>query len=398
MDKNLPVLCADDVCTGCSACMNACGQRAIYVEANEEGFYRPVVIDSKCIGCMKCERSCPILHPLLAEISQGVVYAAWNKDEEIRRQSASGGAFTALAERVIEKGGVVVGAAYSSPAEVRHICVDDKENLKKLRSSKFVQSRVGFVYRAVEQYLMSQREVLFTGTPCQVAGLMAYLKHEYDNLICVDFICHGVPSPLLAEKYVEWLERKYGDIDYIDFRDKRKGWFDALRVVHLKNGKNRVMRGKSDNYWIAFNKSNCLQLCCYDCRYRGQQRLADITIADFWGIGKSISFAHKDEVEKGISMVMCNSEKGQNYLDCCKDKLILFERDIREVFSGNQTIIHSVKMPGDRATFYADLNRLFYMQMIRRYLLPDFKTRLVKFMREYFPLRLVRFIRMSNQE
>lgn len=397
MDNKLPILCNDETCTGCSACINSCSIGAINLIKNEEGFYRPQIDSDKCVGCLKCEKTCPVINPKSHPKSLARVYAAWHKNPEIRSHSTSGGAFSAMAETILGKGGIVVGAAYTENMKVEHICIENTHDLKKLRLSKYVQSRIGTVFQEIKAYLRNGRVVLFCGTPCQVSGLKQYIG-ENDNLLCCDFICHGVPSPMMYDKYLQWLESKYGKITHINFRDKRKGWYDALRVLRLENGKEKVLKGKQDSFWVGFNNNNNLQLSCYECKFTGFNRVADITIADFWGIGKSLSFGHKDEIEKGVSMLMANNDKGLKLICDSAERMNIFERSKDEMIARNHTIIRSTRKPAERNVFYSDLNNISYDNMVNKHLTPNIKTKLVKFMREYLPFQIIRLIRLKDQK
>ena len=399
--KVLPQLCGDDTCTGCGACTSICGNEALKLLLGKEGFYRPVVDADKCVSCGLCEKACPVMNNLRSEDqpkNHPIVYAAWNRNEKIRMESSSGGAFSALAGTVLEMGGVVCGAAYSKDMSVTHICIDKKSDLSKLRLSKYVQSYIGDTFREVKEYAKQGRMILFCGTPCQTAGLRKFLRKDYSNVICCDFICHGVPSPMVYRKYLEWVEEKYGKVVHINFRHKRKGWYDALRMISLSSGKKRFLKNDDDAYWIAFNDNKNLQMACYDCQFLGFPRIADITFADFWGIGKSVPFGHVDEIEKGVSLLIGSTNKGKELIHQSKDKLYCFERTIEEAIGRNQASVCSSTLPASRKDFYRDLERLTFDEMRRKYMMPDLKTRMVKLFREYLPFRLVRYIRMKDQK
>lgn len=399
MDKKFPELCSDTTCTGCMACLNACGVNAITSIVNSEGFYRPQIDKNICVQCGRCEKLCPVLHkPKQNELSEMKVFAAWNNDDEIRRQSSSGGAFSALAETIIEDGGIVVGAMYESASIVKHEVVDNKEDLAKLRLSKYVQSNVGDVYKTIKSYLQEGRKVLFCGTPCQVAGLKSYLVKDYENLLLCDFICHGVPSTLMLSKFFDWLSPQIGFVRRINFRNKRKGWYDSLRVVELEKGKEKVLKGTLDAFWVGYNNNNNLQYSCYDCQFIGVNRISDITIADFWGIGKSVPFGHKEEIEKGISCLLVNNVKAAMLVDSARKKMVIHERTLEEVLQGNKTLVRSCVKPQCREHVYKDLQSMTYDDFRKKYLIPNNKTKLVKLMREYLPYSLVSFIRTRNQK
>lgn len=401
INQNLPRLCDDSVCTGCGACSSVCEQKALNLISGNEGFYRPLINTDKCISCGLCEKVCPVLNGVKtnSSLENPLVYAAWNKDENVRAESSSGGVFSALAETVLEMGGIVCGAAYANDMSVSHICIEKKSDLSKLRLSKYVQSYIGDAFRNVKEYAKQGRTVLFCGTPCQAAGLRNFLRKDYPNIICCDFICHGVPSPLMYKKYLEWIEGKYGKVSHINFRHKKKGWYDSIRMITFINGKTKILKGKDDAYWVPFNNRNCnLQYSCYNCHFLGFPRKADITIADFWGIGKSIPFGHIDEIEKGVSLLIGSTDKGVSLINQSKDKMECFERTIEEAINHNQASVGSSKLPQSRRKFYQDLEQLSFDEMQRKYMVPDVKTRLVKLFREYMPFGFVKFIRMKGQK
>lgn len=398
-NKRLPILCDDSLCTGCAACANICSFNAITMSPNAEGFYRPEVTPEMCIGCTKCERICPVLNPLPVNASTDQkVYAGWNKDSTVRSMSSSGGAFSALAQTVLEMNGIVYGAAFDENLHVAHIRIDKLNDLDKLRLSKYVQSEINKIFKEVQIDIHAGRSVLFCGTPCQAAGLRAFLQKPSANLVICDFICHGVPSPLMLKKYVQWLAPWYGTIKHINFRDKRKGWYDALRVITNDKGEKSILRGHKDSYWVAFNNNNNLQACCYDCRFLGRERRSDITIADFWGIGKSTPFGYKNEIEKGVSAIIVNTSTGLDLLNKSDSKMEIFERTIEEVESRNKAMIYPSPMPPSRKKFYLDLRSMTYNEMIHQYLIPNNKTKLVKFMREYMPFSILNHIRTIDQK
>ncbi len=401
MSHKLPRLCEDDICTGCGACTSICEKEALRLVPSEEGFYRPLIDENKCISCGLCEKVCPVLTNSKESIpltNNRTVYAAWHKDEKVRAESSSGGAFSALAETILEKGGIVCGAAYANDMSVSHICIEQKADLSKLRLSKYVQSYIGNAFREIKEYAKQGRTILFCGTPCQAAGLRSFLRKDYPNIICCDFICHGVPSPLMYKKYLEWIEGKYGKISHINFRHKKKGWYDALRMITLLSGNKYFLRNNNDAYWLAFNDNKNLQMACYDCHYLGFPRKTDITIADFWGIGRSIPFGHIDEIEKGVSLLIGNSDKGKTLINQSKDKMECFERTIEEAINRNQAGVRSSELPESRKNFYQDLNQLSFDEMRYKYMVPNMKTRLVKVFREYMPFWLIKSIRMKGQK
>ena len=398
MEKRAPQLCGESECTGCMACANSCNRNAISIIQDSEGFYRPLVNNDQCVECGLCEKNCPVITPSSITHHPLKVYAAWHLDEEVRMNSSSGGAFSAMAESVIEEGGVVVGASYTDGIKIQHCIVERKEDLGKLRLSKYAQSEIGLVFKEIKDKLKQGRKVLFCGTPCQAAALKKMLVKDHEQLIVCDFICHGTPSIKMLQKWTHWIEQKYGSVAHINFRSKIKGWYDALRVITLRNGKKVILRGRKDAYWIGFNSNNSMQESCYNCKFVGIQRHSDITIADFWGVGKQISFGHKDEIEKGISCIIANTDKGIDLVKVSSNKMFLAERTLDEVFVGNQSMLKPCKRPASRDTIYADVDKLSYEDFRLKYLNPSFKNKLVKLWREYVPFFIIKPIRIRKQK
>ena len=284
-----------EFCTGCSACFNICPVKCIDMKMDKEGFLFPVIKSNECTDCQKCKKVCPILSP--AELNNNnnpSVYACWNKDEGIRYESSSGGAFSALAASVIEEDGVVYGAAYDNTMTVRHIAVTNNKDLYKLRGSKYVQSDLGNVFSDIKEHLNVGKKVLFSGTPCQVAGLKNFMMDKSADLITCDLFCHGVPSPGLFSKYIKYIEKKIGDkvVDY-KFRSKQYGWGVTSRVVISEHGTQKVMKNKDDSFYYGFAYRLCLRNACYNCKYTKVERVGDITLGDFWELKKSPSLSIK---------------------------------------------------------------------------------------------------------
>lgn len=387
MNNKYPQLCEYNLCTGCGACHSVCHKEAIVMLANEEGFLYPSIDKEKCVGCLACEKTCPVLQPVATHHEcHPEVYACWNKDKTVREESSSGGAFSALAMTVLDEGGSVVGAAYDEEMNVNQTIICSKEELHKLRGSKYVQSNVGEVFKQAKAVLQQGRLVLFVGTPCQIAGLRNFLKKDYDNLICCDFICHGVPSKFLFKKYIEWIEEEKNiKVHSFNFRHKKSGWYDALRVV---NG-NCFMRGKYDSYFLGFNRNTTLRESCYRCPAIGLPRKGDLTVADFWGIGMKYKFEDVREIAKGISLVMVNDEKGKVLLMKSKAYMICRPGDFGEALDRNQPMIHPSSRPESRNTFYLDMRSTDFKTLQTRYFNQSSRTRCVSLFREYAPRFMV---------
>ena len=279
------------LCCGCHGCANICPQKCISMKSDDEGFLYPVIDENACTNCGLCEKVCHILNPTVCE-NQPKMYACYNTDEDVRHMSSSGGIFTLIAENVINKGGVVFGAAFDDTLAVKHIMVDNKEDLDKLRGSKYLQSTIGNTYIRVKEILKTGQIVLFTGTPCQIDGLVSYLGKDYDNLFTQDIICHGVPSPKVWQKYIDYhksLQKSSIDTNSApSFRSKEHGWSLFRLHINFENGEKYTSPFTKDLFMTAFLNNLCLRPSCYNCKSKGIKKKSDITLADFWGIDKSL--------------------------------------------------------------------------------------------------------------
>lgn len=335
----MPILAKQDRCTGCAACMNACPQKAISMLPDSEGFLQPTINQETCVECGLCEKTCPIVtSPANTNLNAPMTYALWHYED--RTKSSSGGAFSALARKVIAEGGVVYGAAWSPFPIVRHIEVSTIDDLEKLRGSKYLQSEIGNCYQLVKKQLVAGRRVLFSGTPCQVAGLKTFLRKEYSNLLLVDIACHGTPSNKVFATYLNKLEHKIGKvggqgISAFEFR-RREGWGFAPSYT-TQEGKRNHIRGIDNLYMRAFDKAALFRKSCYQCPFACVPRIGDCTIADFWGIG---CYGEKfdQDVMKGVSLVLVNNDHGAKAIQDIEGCFIQ-ERHLDEALHKNHNII-----------------------------------------------------------
>ena len=362
---NIPV----QNCSSCAACANVCARSAISMQLDAEGFYRPVIDAERCVQCGACERACPWNNPVekpnAADVSPKTV-AAYAKDESVRLQSSSGGIFTVLAERILDDGGVVVGVAQTAPTRFGHIVVENKADLEKLRGSKYVQADVGLVYREVRGLLKAGRKVLFSGTPCQVAGLYAVLGNAASaNLITVDIVCHGTPSVKVFENYVREME-KTGDsaLDGINFRDKSEGWSGYALLHRFRSGKSVSVHHGRSKYMRLFLSRICQNTSCDDCHYRKLPRIADITLGDYWGISK---YHPEMNDNKGTSVVLLNTAHGGELFDSVADKVAQCDSKVEFAIAGNPCIVRSSTPHPKRAEFFANLDKYTLDQLIKKY-------------------------------
>ena len=336
-------------CCGCGACAQRCPHNAIELIQDNEGFLYPQIDESICIDCGLCERVCPIINQELP--SEPIkTFAAKNNDENIRQLSSSGGIFTLLATKVINNGGVVFGAIFNAKWEVEHDYTDTIEGIAKFRGSKYVQSKINNNYILAEEYLKDGKQVLFSGTPCQIAGLKRFLRKEYENLICVDIICHGVPSPFIWQKYLE--QYNSTELSSISFRDKTNSW-KRYEVV-IRQGKKTLIREEigKNIYMKLFLSDLCLRPSCSNCSSKSGKSKSDITIADFWGI----QHLHPDfDDDKGCNLILINSKKGLNLfnkLEC--DKI---ETDFNTAIKYNTSYFKSVAEPKYRKYFFENFDK-----------------------------------------
>ena len=366
-------LCDKDKCTGCLACYNACNHDAISIISDGEGFLIPSIDTSKCVGCNLCVRSCPVLsfidHPRLSSIE---AYAAWQHDYDIVRNSSSGGVFTAIAQWVLKKQGVVYGAAFDKNLKVSHIGVDDVNELHLLQQSKYVQSNVGKSFYQTKQYLKEGRWVLYTGTPCQIAGLNNYLgvKLDKSKLLTLDVVCHGVPTPLVFEDYKKHLEQKHSArLINFSFRDKKWSWLHFNVKATFSNGKEYYGTWEADPFMRGFLREYFLRPSCHQCKYASLERPGDLSIADFW------CYKHQRQEEqnkdRGINAVLVNTVQGKIVFDEIKKDLFAYQKPIDEPVRTNQALRGCFPPSPKRVDFWKDYKMYGFEYLIPKYLYPE---------------------------
>lgn len=360
-------LCRKEDCTGCFACENACHQSAIIQKKDKEGFLYPHILHDKCISCHACQRACPVLNPI-NKFKKGIVYAAWNKNELVRSKSSSGGMFSVFAEAILREKGIVVGACLFDDGYVRHITITESSMLEKLRGSKYVQSLVSQdMYSQMKESFNEGKKVLFSGTPCQVAAIRKTFKRFDSLLYTIDLVCHGVPSPDFFARFLRKLKKKIPNFVSYQFRDY-KNWLVCTNVNVNVNGiiYNRYLYGEPTFYQDAFLKGFLHRENCYHCQYTSVERVSDITLADFWGIGKSKPI--NADYKGGCSLVSVNSEKGRKLMETVRSNIYIEPRDIQETIDGgNEQIIKPSKRPVERDTFYVDAQTMSYRKLIKKY-------------------------------
>lgn len=331
--NNLNTICKKNECTGCMACYNICPKKCIHMEYNTYGELAPVVDEEICIHCNLCKKVCPNNSEIHKE-KPITAYATWSKDETDRKTSTSGAIASIFYQEAIEHGYIVFGTSFNNKLILEHSYTDKKEEAIKYKGSKYCQSFIGYSYENVYNFLKEDKKVIFIGTPCQIEGLNKYLllkNIDKSNLITVDLVCHGVPSQQYLSNYVEYLQKKYKKkANNLSFRDSERyvfKLFDKNEIIC------NIIREK-DLYLTAFQLSILQRESCMQCKYATPSRVSDITIGDFWGIqyGENIN---KEEKEKGISLVLINTEKGKNFFNTCTTRIFCEERKIEEAINGN---------------------------------------------------------------
>lgn len=343
-------------CSGCTACVNVCTHNAITMEENEEGFLYPVKHADKCIECGLCERVCPFENPIYSN-DNPIVYAAYDRKERIR--STSGGLFYTIASHIIRQGGVVYGAAYDENLQVIHQCARTLQELKPLRGSKYVQSNLKSCFLEIKEELNKGTLVYFTGVGCQVAGLYAYLRKNYKNLITSDIVCHGVPNQKLFDTHLAYIGGKYNSkVKSYSFRDTSL-WL-IREKARLDNGKIKYeYDGNMSPYLYAFGLGYTYRYSCFSCRFAKIPRQGDISLADFWGTTSIM------DTSKGVSLVLLNNEKGHEIWEAIKDNLVYQQSDLTTCAKHNPNVIRPTQEPPFRKKFFKMLTQEGYEQMAR---------------------------------
>lgn len=363
-------ICSKNLCTGCSACANICPSMCIEMKADDEGFVYPVIDKNKCINCKLCERVCPILNRKRDEQKKpDSVWAAYSLDDEVRYMSTSGGAFTEFAKYVLKMSGVCYGAAYDEVNNVHHVRIDSEKQIPIIRQSKYLQSNINDTYKKVKIDLERDLYVMFCGTPCQCAGLREFLRKDYPKLIIVDFICHSICSPKAYQYYLKDIEEQYdASISRVWFKNKESTWKNFSLRIDFKDKKEYYRRScKLDAYFEAFLKYRvCSRPSCHNCQFKGSDRAADITLADFWGLQWKNDAFGEEQMKNGVSLIIINSEKGRFVFDMfSKYQMYTEEHSLEEAIKGNGGYNNSQKPGLYRDYFYDNLGKIPFHQIIK---------------------------------
>lgn len=337
----MPTLATNEYCTGCTACASSCPKGCITMAADENGFLCPVIDLNRCVECGLCQKACPLVNPLHLPEDMPKAYAAYSKDETVRMQSSSGGIFTEVAKAILNNGGVVFGAAYNEHFEVVHICAETEAELAKLRGAKYAQSDLRGIFAEVKAILDNGQQVLFSGTPCQVGGLKAYLHKDYVNLVTVDFVCHSIPSPMAWREYVKYRAQQdnSGNLPQsIDLRAKTTGWsrYQYSNLFRYADGTEHAAKSGQSLYMKLFVGDYINRESCANCQFKGYHRASDLTIGDFWGIW---DIAPEMDDNKGTSVVLVQSDRGAELLQKLADRLVIRSVSLEEASRQNQAML-----------------------------------------------------------
>lgn len=366
--KNVTLINKSD-CMGCHACFNKCPVQAIKMLADGEGFLYPIVDEEKCVKCGLCLDVCPIQNrPIVYKEKDA--YAAYAKDNEEHASSSSGGIFAVLARYFLRNGGYVCGAAFDKNVVLKHVLTNKEEDLQRVKGTKYVQSKIGDVYSKIKDLLEKGIMVLFSGTPCQVGGLKSYLKKEYDNLLTVDLICHGVPSPMIFKRYLAEIG---GDsiVKEMSFRDKTNGLSDVYLNYVLLDGKTIREKYSDSEYIKGFIQNLTVRPSCFHCKFKGLNRCSDITVGDYWGLNDY----HPEMInEMGTSAVLVHSEQGREYFDLIKNDLEYVESKPESVSFWNTCLGKSVEYNPSREEFFKNLEEMTIKENVNKlYKIPENK-------------------------
>ncbi len=341
-------LCEQEKCVGCFACMNICPKEAISIGYNDLDKTIPVIDDSKCINCGLCQSVCPVIQETEFKEPQ-MCYAAWTKIDNDKKSCASGGIATSLYRTIMEDGGAVFGCAFDDELNLNIRMAESENDLELFKGSKYVQSCTDFSYKAVKEQLENDKKVLYVGSPCQIDGLLHYLRKPYDNLYTVDIICHGVPPIKYLQDYLHGLfpDKK---LENIAFRGER----DFELCIDCDNERIYQKHSYLDLYYHGFLKGMMFRDNCFNCSYAKKDRVSDMTIGDFWELDKA---SLEERYYGNVSVILTNTSKGEELLNMAKDKIHFEKRTVAEALKGNDQLNHPFERPKDREKFEKNYNK-----------------------------------------
>lgn len=371
-------------CAICGACINACPVDAISLDKVYLDFRYPQINEDICIHCNQCEQACPILgNKGKPDEGYPVAFAAKSENDSMRMRSSSGGAFYELADQMLRDGGYVCGAVFDDEFHVKHILSNAKEDILRMMGSKYAQSDMGYCYRDVKDALEKGCKVLFSGCPCQAAGLRTFLGKEYPNLLLVELICHGIPSDQMLQTYIGMQERKYGArLTRMEFRNKKKGWHNSSVRMEFENGKVYLEPMTFDTYMQGYFRGVTLKESCFSCQFRSFKSGSDLTIGDFWGAETEMPDVDDNN---GLSAVIANTMRGKCFLERCDATCCPLE--IERVQKYNKSLAESFAMGKQRVAFYECAEKFGFDKAVGTFFQESFLQKMKRTLR--FSLRCI---------
>lgn len=368
-----------DKCCGCEVCKNVCPQKCIYMKEDEEGFRYPVIDKEKCTNCHLCEKKCPILH----EVNNNYIptvkcYAAYNRNDETLKKSSSGGIFFLLSEQIIKNNGVVYGVVQNSTFEICFERASTIEECERFRGSKYLQAEIGKAYILAKKDLLQGKPVLFSGTPCQIAGLYSFLGKDYNQLYTCDVVCHGVPSNAVYRKFIAYIESKYKKtVANIKWRDKVKGWGPNRITIYFSDNSVITTTSQDNIFQKGFLDNIYLRQSCYNCLYARLPRIGDISLADFWGYDDK--FINENN-NKGLSAVVISTQKGIEILEKIKPQIYFHEVEIEYLKQRSRHVYCHPEENKQREDFFKDFQKMKFEKVAKKYKMKS--SQLVKFIKK----------------
>lgn len=364
------------LCTGCTACMSVCPVQAIQMENDLDGFKYPIINQEKCVNCSMCKKTCPVLNTK-NNYSITNCFVGYNKDTKSKLSKASSGSiFELVANYVLDSNGIVIGAAFDEKNKLKHMAVTKAEDLEKLKGSKYLQSDLEYVFKFIKEKLRDNI-ILFVGTPCQVAGLKAYIKNDFNNLICIDVVCHGVPSPKLFDKFIKEIQDQTGKtVKNYNFRDKRTGWDTYSNTIYFNDNSEKTELQVNNPYMKLFLSDVALRESCYNCKFKLGNKYSDITLGDFWGVQKYYPEMYD---KNGVSAIIVNTERGKNIFDKIKGNMYYKKCKLEEIVEGNSSLKISGDYPRKRKKFFNNIDNMSITNLVSKYTFnPNILIKVVK--------------------
>lgn len=385
-------------CCGCTACFCKCPKKAIIMKRDKEGFLYPNINLNKCIDCGLCEKVCPILNKPLCKEENTKGYIVRNRKVDIVKDSTSGGAFTAICTLFIDKGGIIYGAGYNDNMQVICKKTNSSKGLEEMRGSKFVQSKLGNTFLEIKKELSENKMVVFSGTPCQVNGLITFLGKKPKNLFCIDFVCRGVPSPGLWDNYISYMQKKYNsNIVDVKFKNKTYGYHASTMRVKFKNGKIWCGSGRIDPMMKAFVNELASRPSCEKCQFKTINRVSDITMFDCYNFSKIIN--EKDD-DKGYTSLLIHTAFGEKVLIDIAENLQIFEADVEKLVKYNGIMVcHSAKANPKRNEFYRLTTQMSINDAMNKILPITIKDRIIEHSKKFLcQTKLIRIVKKIKKE